>query len=178
MVFVKFIYKSNYNKRVKHLKLFESFDFGGEYDRIEPGKYRDILSQALGDSRYKLISENFHKSIVRKFIENGFDVFVDFINKEQPDNDEGFGRPKGSLIIKARKTIENGFSDEALKFLKNAYSFSKTIIIVLTISELKDEFFLVEWRSGVPNEVNRLFFECDQFEALSKLLDDKLSYFR
>jgi len=27
-------------------------------------------------------------------------------------------------------------------------------------------------------EVNRLFFECDQFEALSKLLDDKLSYFR
>jgi len=163
---------------VKYLKLFESFDFGGEYDRIEPSKYRDILRKALGDSRYKLISENFHKSIVRKFIENGFDVFVDFINKEQPDNDEGFGRPKGSLSIKARKTIENGFSDEALKFLKNAYSFSKTIIIVLTISELEDEFFLVEWRSGVPNEVNRLFFECDQFEALSKLLDDKLSYFR
>ena len=30
MVFVKFIYKSKYNTRVKHLKLFESFHYGNK----------------------------------------------------------------------------------------------------------------------------------------------------
>lgn len=176
---------------MKHLTLYEKFQFG-DYNKITKQEANDFLEWGAGISNIKGIgltfNERFRNLIREKFIENEFEVFVNALvghKLEPPFVDPTLQIENCGLYIKGRKTIGPEVSDDCVKFLNSRYDqrgkndgYKIRLVVFLTIYELPDEYFIVEWKNGTPGEVSRFFFSCDQIDGLLKLLDDKLSYFK
>lgn len=154
---------------MKHLKIFDNFNLSGEYIQlnINTNDYLNFLNNLL-ENRLKEINNFYNPLIIKKLEQYGFDTFVNTTTEE------------GYFYIKSKKrVIEQDLGSEFQKFMKLGHlkDYESYVYVVLTIYELHDEYFLIEWISGNPGETSRSIFKCDQRDGILKLLDDKLSLF-
>jgi hypothetical protein len=149
VVFVKFIYKSKYNTKVKHLKLFESF--GGEYEEVD----RD---QCIKFGVISIWKDTELNKIIKIMEKKGF---LDWYTSS-PD-----WYTSAKTIVFHKESIPRTRMGIKIEISSMEDEWFKVITTNMG-SSIFDHSFMQY------NHADRKYYLCDQFDGLLKLLNDKL----